>query len=102
MSIYLWYHSHISSISPMEPRNASPERKVATSSMAGIQKALDDGAVPSHISNVCPPSTRAYLLEVGRLECDEGFRGTRGKLLLESNEGHLLSISVEKCQCTVC
>jgi len=41
--------------------------------MAAIQKQLDAGAVPNHISNVCPKGTRAYLLEVGWLEADEGF-----------------------------
>ena len=55
--------------------------------MAGIQKALDAGAVPSHVSNVCPPGTRAYLLEVGWLECDEGFVVRGGNASLKSTEG---------------
>ena len=55
--------------------------------MAGIQKALDAGAVPSHVSNVCPPGTRAYLLEVGWLECDEGFVVRGGNTSLKSTEG---------------
>lgn len=41
--------------------------------MAGIRKALDTGAVPAAVSNVCPAGTKAYLLELGWLECDEGF-----------------------------
>jgi len=41
--------------------------------MAGIQRALDTGAVPGHVSNVCPKGTKMYLLEVGWLEADEGF-----------------------------
>ncbi|RAL65008.1 hypothetical protein DID88_001116 [Monilinia fructigena] len=55
--------------------------------MAGIQRALDSGAVPGHISNVCPPGTRAYLLEVGWLECDEGFVTRGGVILWETGCG---------------
>ena len=73
--------------------------------MAGIQRALDAGAVPGHISNVCPPGTKgkessvvdsrdcriltrfvAYLLEVGWLECDEGFVTRGGNTSLKSTE----------------
>ena len=54
--------------------------------MAGIQRALDAGAVPNHVSNVCLKSTRAYLLEVGWLECDEGFVTRAGNSSLKSNE----------------
>ena len=54
---------------------------------AGIQRALDAGAVPSHVSNVCPPGTKAYLLEVGWLECDEGFVTRGGNSSLKSTEG---------------
>jgi glyoxylase-like metal-dependent hydrolase (beta-lactamase superfamily II) len=51
--------------------------------MAGIQKALDTGAVPGHVSNVCPKGTKMYLLEVGWLEADEGYiiRGGNASLL---------------------
>jgi hypothetical protein len=55
--------------------------------MAAIQKAVDSGAVPGHISNVCPPGAKAYLLEVGWLECDEGFVVRGGNTSLTSNEG---------------
>ncbi|KAH7395416.1 beta-lactamase-like protein [Cadophora sp. MPI-SDFR-AT-0126] len=55
--------------------------------MSGIQRALDAGAVPNHISNVCPPGTKAYLLEVGWLECDEGFVVRGGNTSLKSTEG---------------
>ncbi|THV53751.1 hypothetical protein BGAL_0043g00370 [Botrytis galanthina] len=55
--------------------------------MAGIQRALDSGAVPAHVSNVCPPGTRAYLLELGWLECDEGFVTRGGNTSLKSTEG---------------
>jgi len=41
--------------------------------MSAMQKQLDAGAVPNHISNVCPKGTKAHLLEVGWLEADEGF-----------------------------
>lgn len=55
--------------------------------MAGIQRALDSGAVHAHVSNVCPPGTRAYLLELGWLECDEGFVTRGGNTSLKSTEG---------------
>jgi hypothetical protein len=55
--------------------------------MSGIQKALQSGAVPGHISNVCPPGTKAYLLELGWLECDEGFVVRGGNTSLKSTEG---------------
>ncbi|CCD50285.1 hypothetical protein ACHAPC_009159 [Botrytis cinerea] len=55
--------------------------------MAGIQRALDAGAVPAHVSNVCPPGTQAYLLELGWLECDEGFVTRGGNTSLKSTEG---------------
>jgi hypothetical protein len=54
--------------------------------MSAMQKALDAGAVPSHISNVCPEGTKAYLLEVGWLECDEGFVVRGGNTSLKSTE----------------
>jgi len=38
-----------------------------------IQEQLDQGAVPNHVSNVCPNGTKMWLLEVGWLEADEGF-----------------------------
>lgn len=41
--------------------------------MSGIQRAIDNGAVSGHVSNVCPEGTRLYLLEVGWLEADDGF-----------------------------
>lgn len=41
--------------------------------MSAIQRQLDAGAVPSHISNVCPPGTKMHILEVGWLECDDAF-----------------------------
>lgn len=74
-----------------------------------MQAALDQGAVPSHISNVCPAGTKAYrkflllllplsslrranitspsVLEVGWLECDEGFVTRGGNTSLKSTEG---------------
>lgn len=56
--------------------------------MAGIQKALDTGAVPGHVSNVCPNGTKMYLLEVGWLEADEGFviRGGNTSLMSTKDE----------------
>lgn len=55
--------------------------------MSGIQHALDTGAVPAHVSNVCPIGTKAYLLELGWLECDEGFVVRGGNTSLKSTEG---------------
>ncbi len=55
--------------------------------MAGIQKALDLGAVPGHVSNVAPAGTKAYLLGVGWLECDEGFVTRGGNSSFKSTEG---------------
>ncbi|KAK5130787.1 hypothetical protein LTR08_001677 [Meristemomyces frigidus] len=43
------------------------------SSSQGIQRQLENGAVPNHVSNVCPQGTKMHLLEVGWLEADEGF-----------------------------
>ena len=45
--------------------------------MSAIQAQIDRGAVPGHVSNVCPKGTKIYILELGWLECDEGFV-TRG------------------------
>lgn len=55
--------------------------------MAGIQAQLDTGAVPGLISNVCPEGTKMWLLEVGWLECDEGFVIRGGNTSLKSTEG---------------
>jgi hypothetical protein len=55
--------------------------------MAGIQKALESGAVPGLISNVCPQGTKVYILEVGWLECDEAFVIRGGNASLKSTEG---------------
>lgn len=55
--------------------------------MAGIQSQLDSGAVPGHISNVCPQGTKLWLLECGWLECDEGFVIRGGNTSLASTAG---------------
>lgn len=55
--------------------------------MAGIQAALDRGAVPGHVSNVCPEGTRIHLLEVGWLECDAGYLVRGGNTSLGSTAG---------------
>ncbi|KAG9562893.1 Metallo-hydrolase/oxidoreductase, partial [Aureobasidium melanogenum] len=55
--------------------------------MAGIQSQLDSGAVPGHISNVCPKGTKLWLLECGWLECDEGFVIRGGNTSLGSTAG---------------
>lgn len=54
--------------------------------MSGIKAQLDTGAVPGLISNVCPEGTKMWLLEVGWLECDEGFVTRGGNTSLKSNE----------------
>lgn len=55
--------------------------------MDAIQRAIEAGAVPAHVSNVCPPGTKAYLLDLGRLEADEGFMIRGGNTSLKSTEG---------------
>ncbi|CAD0020296.1 unnamed protein product, partial [Aureobasidium pullulans] len=52
-----------------------------------IQSQLDSGAVPGHISNVCPPGTKLWLLECGWLACDEGFVIRGGNTSLASTAG---------------
>ncbi|KAK3075913.1 hypothetical protein LTR53_000342 [Teratosphaeriaceae sp. CCFEE 6253] len=46
---------------------------MAATASGKIAEQLAAGAVPNHISNVCPPGTKMWLLEVGWLEADEGF-----------------------------
>lgn len=41
--------------------------------MSAIQDQIDNGAVASYVSNVCPEGTEFHLLEVGWLACDEGY-----------------------------
>lgn len=53
---------------------------------AHIQAQLDKGAVLSHVSNVCPPGTKLHVLEVGWLECDEGWVVRGGNTSLKSTE----------------
>jgi hypothetical protein len=57
-----------------------------SATMSGIQGQLDKGAVPGHISNVCPKGTKMHVLEVGWLECDEGFVVRGGNTSLKSTE----------------
>ncbi|GIZ38960.1 hypothetical protein CKM354_000235400 [Cercospora kikuchii] len=51
-----------------------------------IQRQIDEGAVPNHVSNVCPKGTKFWLLEVGWLECDEGFVVRGGNTSLHSTK----------------
>lgn len=53
---------------------------------AAIQRQIDEGAVPNHVSNVCPKGTKFWLLEVGWLECDEGFVVRGGNTSLHSTK----------------
>ncbi|KAK4545528.1 hypothetical protein LTR36_002878 [Oleoguttula mirabilis] len=57
-----------------------------TSSGGGIQQQLADGAVPNHVSNVCPKGTKMWLLETGWLEADEGFVIRGGNTSLDSTK----------------
>ncbi|CAG8950854.1 hypothetical protein HYFRA_00003071 [Hymenoscyphus fraxineus] len=59
--------------------------------MAAIQNAIAAGAVPSHVSNVCPEGTKVYLLEVGWLEGDEAWVVTGGNGSLKSTEGQVFA-----------
>lgn len=54
--------------------------------MSAIQDQLNRGAVPNAVSNVCPPGTKFHVLEVGWLECDEGFVVRGGNTSLKSTE----------------
>ena len=54
--------------------------------MSAMQKQIDKGAVPNHVSNVCPAGTKAFLLEVGWLEADEGFVMRGGNTSTKSTE----------------
>lgn len=51
-----------------------------------IQKQVDAGAVPNHVSNVCPAGTKFHVLEVGWLEADEGFVIRGGNTSVKSSE----------------
>lgn len=54
--------------------------------MAAIQAQIERGAVPNHVSNVCPKGTKFWVLEVGWLECDEGFVIRGGNTSVKSKE----------------
>lgn len=54
---------------------------------SAIQKQVDSGAIANHVSNVCPQGTKFHLLEVGWLECDEGFVVRGGNTSVKSKEG---------------
>lgn len=56
------------------------------SSSGGIQQQLANGAVPNHVSNVCPQGTKMWLLETGWLEADEGFVIRGGNTSLNSTK----------------
>lgn len=51
-----------------------------------IAKQVQEGAVPNHVSNVCPEGTKMWVLEVGWLEADEGFVIRGGNTSLKSTE----------------
>ncbi|CAK4031591.1 Metallo-hydrolase oxidoreductase [Lecanosticta acicola] len=53
---------------------------------SAIQSQLALGAVPNHVSNVCPNGTKFWLLEVGWLETDEGFVVRGGNTSLDSTK----------------
>ncbi|OAA77199.1 Beta-lactamase-like protein [Akanthomyces lecanii RCEF 1005] len=52
--------------------------------MAGIHAQIDNGAIASYVSNVCPLGTTFHLIEVGWLECDEGYVVRGGNSSLRS------------------
>ena len=51
-----------------------------------IQQQIDNGAVPSHVSNVCPKGTKMWVLEVGWLEADEAFMIRGANISTKSKE----------------
>lgn len=57
-----------------------------SANMSGIQSQLERGAVPNHVSNVCPKGTKFYVLECGWVEADEGFVIRGGNTSLKSTE----------------
>ena len=52
-----------------------------------IGKQVERGAIPNHVSNVCPEGTKFHVLEVGWLEADEGFVLRGGNTSVKSKEG---------------
>lgn len=66
-------------------------KKTSTSNMSASKTAIDQqlasGAVPNYVSNVCPQGTKMWLLEVGWLECDEGFVVRGGNASVSSTAG---------------
>lgn len=72
-------------IRPPAPGYTTPPAPYTT--MAAIQTQIQNGAVPNAVSNVCPPGTKFHVLEVGWLECDEGFVTRGGNTSTKSTEG---------------
>lgn len=63
LSLSLHLHSCCPNHCEQKPKDLKARQKETakyTSKMAAMQAALDRGAVPSHISNVCPEGTKAY------------------------------------------
>lgn len=54
--------------------------------MQGIEEQIKVGAIPSHVSNVCPEGTKIWLLEVGWLECDDAWVVRCGNMSLRSTQ----------------
>ncbi|GAM91167.1 hypothetical protein ANO11243_092140 [Dothideomycetidae sp. 11243] len=54
--------------------------------MAAILDQINRGALPNHLTNICPSGTKFWLLEVGWLECDEGHVSRGGNASLKSTE----------------
>ncbi|XP_044714527.1 metallo-beta-lactamase superfamily domain-containing protein [Hirsutella rhossiliensis] len=57
------------------------------STFSKIQDEINRGAVSSIVANVCPNGTTFHVLEVGWLECDEGFVVRGGNCSTKSTEG---------------
>lgn len=55
--------------------------------MSKIQDQIDRGAIWSYVSNVCPQGTKFHVIELGWLECDEGYVIRGGNSSLKSTEG---------------
>lgn len=67
---------------------ALPVNRSSTLSSIAAQAQIQRGAVPHHVSNVCPIGSKFWMLEVGWLECDEGqlIRGANGSLMSSSEK----------------
>lgn len=56
--------------------------------MTKMEDQINHGAIAAYVSNVSPQGTKFHVLEVGWLECDEGYVLRGGNSSVKSTEGH--------------